>query len=261
MDAFGKGHTALMPYYTLGFPNYEVSLSVIQSCVLGGADLMELGIPFSDPLTDGPTIQYSTQVALQNGMTVGRCIAAVRSLREMGIQVPFLLMGSCNPLLAYGLKRFVKEVAESGANGLIVPDLPPEEASELSSLCSDHGVALVHLVAPNSTEDRIELIAGRSTGLVYLVSVTGITGARDTLPTDLEEFVKRVRARTCLPLALGFGVSTPDQAHKIGQITDGVIVGSALIEAVRKALAGGKDPAGIAGTFVAEMRKALRSWL
>jgi tryptophan synthase alpha chain len=252
-QVFGKGMTALMPYFTIGYPDYETSLEVIEACAVAGADLMELGIPFSDPLADGPTIQHSTQVALGNGITVQRCLEAVEALRARGVKIPLVLMGYINPILAYGLEEFVLEAARIGANGFIIPDLPPEEAGELQNLCQTHGLDLVFLLPPNSTETRIHFVTQQSRGFVYLVSVTGITGARQVLPAELAEFVERVRAHTDKPLAVGFGISTPQQAAAVGQIADGVIVGSALLKAAGQA----SDPVEAAGDFVREIKEAL----
>jgi tryptophan synthase alpha chain len=204
-EAFGKGQTALMPYFTIGYPDYETSLDVIQACVEAGADLMELGVPFSDPLADGPTIQHSTQVALENGITVKRCLEAVAELRARGVKIPLILMGYINPVLAYGLDEFATDAAESGASGFIVPDLPPDEGRELRSLCKQHGLDLIFLLSPNSSEERARFVTEQSSGFVYLVSVLGITGEREALPSELAEFVGRVRAQTEKPLAVGFG--------------------------------------------------------
>lgn len=252
-SAFNQGRPVFMPYFTLGYPDYETSLDVVQSCVEAGADLMELGIPFSDPLADGPTIQHSTQVALQGGMTVARCLSAVQELRGRGLKIPFLLMGYYNPILAFGVARFVKEARAVGVNGFIIPDLPPDEAAELEELCRQNGLGLIYLLTPNSSAERIRLITKRSTGFVYLVSVIGITGARTTLPPHLRGFIQRVRAMSKSPLAVGFGISTPEQAHAVGQFADGVIVGSALIKAASQAM----DPPLAAANFVREMCKAI----
>ena len=246
-----------MPYFTLGYPDFGTSLDVVQACTKAGADLMELGIPFSDPLADGPTIQHSTQVALENGMTVGRCLEAVRTLRDRGVEIPFMLMGHYNPVLAYSVERFVEESAELGANGFIIPDLPPEEAGELEALCRELGLALSYLLAPNSTEGRIKLVCKKSAGFTYLVSVTGVTGVRETLPTNLTNFIQRVRAYARTPLAVGFGISTPEQTRAVGNIADGVIVGSALIKVVDEALENGENPAKVGSAFVAKLSDAL----
>lgn len=246
---------ALMPYFTLGYPDRQTSLAIVTAISRAGADLIELGIPFSDPLADGPTIQRSTQIALEAGANLAGCLEMVAELRRMSVVQPLILMGYFNPILAYGLERFVAQAAEAGADGFIIPDLPPEEAGELEAACQAHGLALVYLVAPTSTPDRLAQAARRTRGFLYLVSLTGVTGARASLPPDLRAFVERVRAqaRPDLPLALGFGISTPEQAAAVGGLVEGVIVGSALIEAV----SGVTDPAAAAARFVAKLKKKL----
>jgi tryptophan synthase alpha chain len=202
----------------------------VKNLAEAGADLLELGLPFSDPLADGPTIQAATQKSLENGTTVKDCLAMTWELRQQGVDTPALLMGYVNPMLAYGLAQFVADAAAAGVDGLIVPDLPPEEAAELAAACAEHGLALVFLLAPTSTPDRIKVVAGQSQGFIYLVSLTGVTGARTDLPSDLTDFVARVRAETDKPLAVGFGIGTGAQAKAVGQLADGVIVGSALVK-------------------------------
>ena len=229
-NAFQANRTAFMPYTVLGYPTPEASLQVVQTLVTAGADLLELGIPFSDPLADGPIIQAATQHALENGITLAKCINMVAELRDRGVGTPALLMGYVNPILAYGVPRFVADSAAAGVDGFIVPDLPPEEAEELETACQQHGLALVYLLAPTSSAERIALIAEKSRGFIYLVSLTGVTGARDTLPPDLTDFVKRVRATACKPLAVGFGIGTSQQARAVAQLAEGVIVGSALVQ-------------------------------
>ncbi len=228
--AFTKGRPAFMPYAVLGYPTRDGALDTIKALNEAGADLFELGIPFSDPLADGPTIQAATQQALENGTTVKDCLAMTRELREQGIETPALLMGYINPMMAYGLAQFVADAASAGVDGFIVPDLPPEEAEELESLCHEHGLALVYLLAPTSTPERIRLVADKAQGFIYLVSLTGVTGARSELSPDLAEFVQSVRAMTDIPLAVGFGIGNGDQARAVGQVADGVIVGSALVK-------------------------------
>ncbi len=228
--AFTQGRPAFMPYAVLGYPTRETGLAVVRALVEAGADLLELGVPFSDPLADGPTIQAATQKSLENGTTVKDCLAMVSELRQQGMERPALLMGYINPILAYGLEKFVADAATVGVDGLIVPDLPPEEASELEAACVKHGLALVYLLAPTSTPERIKLVAKKSQGFIYLVSLTGVTGARNELPPDLAGFVQRVRAQTDLPLAVGFGIGTGEQARAVAQLADGVIVGSALVK-------------------------------
>jgi len=242
--AKAEGRAAFLPYYPIGYPTVDESLAAIEAMAAEGVDGFEIGVPFSDPLADGPTIQAATQIALENGVTVRRCFEAVRTLRARGVRQPMLLMGYLNPILAYGIEAYVRDAREAGADGLIVPDLPPEEAGQLAAACDRAGLALVFLVAPTSTEARIRLAAERTTGFIYLVSVLGVTGARESLPPGLPDFVARVRALTDRPLVVGFGIGRPEQARQVTALTDGFIVGSALVregrngvEAVR-ALAG-----------------------
>lgn len=228
--AFAQDRAAFMPYAVLGYPTWQESLSVIQTLAESGADLLELGLPFSDPLADGPTIQAATQVSLENGTTVKDCLAMVRDLRAQGVETPALLMGYVNPMMAYGLEQLVADAAEAGADGFIVPDLPPDEADELAALCAKHEMGLVHFLAPTSTTERISLVVDKAQGFIYLVSLTGVTGDRTQLPTDLKAFVDRVREQTDKPLAIGFGIGNGEQAKAVGQLADGVIVGSALVK-------------------------------
>jgi tryptophan synthase alpha chain len=229
-NAFAIDRPAFMPYMVLGYPTRQASLDTVRLLVEAGADLLELGIPFSDPLADGPTIQAATQQALENGTTPADCLAMVRELRQQGVHTPALLMGYVNPMLAYGFDRFVAEAEAAGVDGFIVPDLPPEEAEELEELCIAHGLALVYLLAPTSTPERIRLAAEKSRGFIYLVSLTGVTGAREELPPGLSDFVARVRSQTDTPLAVGFGIGSGQQARAVAELADGVIVGSALVK-------------------------------
>jgi len=248
-----EGRSALMPYYTLGYPNPEQSLDILTEIARAGADLIELGVPFSDPLADGPTIQHSTQVALQQGVNLASCLAMTAELRARGVQQPLILMGYYNPILAYGVERFAAEALQAGADGFIVPDLPPEEAGALQAACSAHDLALIYLLAPTSTPERIALTASQASGFIYLVSLTGVTGARQGLSAGLQAFIDRVRAVSRLPLAVGFGISTPAQAAQVAGLADGVIVGSALINTVD----GSDQPVRAAGAFVASLRRAV----
>ncbi|MCB9076328.1 MAG: tryptophan synthase subunit alpha [Anaerolineaceae bacterium] len=229
-QAFKQGRSAFMPYSVLGYPNRQASLDVVKSLVEAGADLLELGVPFSDPLADGPTIQAATQKSLENGTTLRDCLAMTQELRRQGCETPAVIMGYINPMLAYGLEQFVADAAEAGVDGFIVPDLPPEEAAELEALCDQYKLALIYLLAPTSTPERIKLVAEKSKGFIYLVSLTGVTGARNELAPGLAPFVARVRKATTLPLAVGFGIGNGEQAHLVGQLADGVIVGSALVK-------------------------------
>lgn len=252
-NAFTPDRPAFMPYSVLGYPTRQAGLEVIKTLAAVGADLLELGVPFSDPLADGPTIQAATQKSLENGVTLKDCLAMVRELRQQRVDTPALLMGYVNPLLAYGLAQFAADAAAAGVDGLIVPDLPPEEAAELETACAQHGLALVYLLAPTSTPDRIKLVAERSQGFIYLVSLTGVTGAREALSDGLADFVARVRKVAKTPLAVGFGIARPDQAAAVAQLADGVIIGSALINAAGKS----DQPAQAAAEFLHPIRAAL----
>lgn len=228
--AFSKGRPAFMPYSVMGYPTREAGLETIRQLVDAGADLLELGIPFSDPLADGPTIQAATQKSLENGTTLKDCVQMTRELRAEGINTPAVLMGYVNPMMAYGLEKFVADAAEAGVDGLIVPDVPPEEAGELEALCEQNGMALIQFLAPTSTADRIKLVTERAKGFIYLVSLTGVTGGRTKVSNTLNGFVDRVRSETKTPLAVGFGISTGEQAAEVGSYADGIIVGSALVK-------------------------------
>jgi tryptophan synthase alpha chain len=244
---------ALMPYLTLGYPTPEISLDIVEAIAGAGADLIELGVPFSDPLADGPTIQHSTQVALEQGVNAAMCLEMVADLRARGVTQPLMLMGYINPILAFGTERFVTIAAAAGADGFIVPDLPPEEAVKLKGVCQARERALVFLLAPTSPPERIRTLAKQTSGFLYLVSLIGVTGARDALPLHLTDFVQKARAVAHTPLAMGFGISTPEQARAVGQLVDGVIVGSALIKAAGQA----DDPPEAAAEYVRALRAGL----
>lgn len=229
--AKAERRAVFMPYQAMGYPDRAQTLEIIRTLGAVGAELFEIGIPHSDPLADGPTIQTATYTALMRGTTVKDCLAMTRELRAAGMTQPFCAMTYYNPLFAYGMQRFVEDAVVAGIDGLIVPDLPPEEAEELEAACRTAGLATIFLLAPTSTEDRIRYVASHCTGFIYLVSVAGITGARSELPPDLADFVMRVRKHTHLPLAVGFGIATGEQAASVAGIAEGVIVGSALVKA------------------------------
>ena len=226
-----EARAAFMPYHAMGYPDRETTLKAIRLLANAGADLFEIGIPHSDPLADGPTIQAATHQALTQGTTVADCLQMVRELREQGVTQPFCAMTYYNPLFRYGPERFAADAVEAGIDGLIIPDLPPEEAAVIEEQCRARDLATIYLLAPTSTDHRIQLVAAHATGFIYLVSIAGITGARNELPPDLASFVERVRKRTNLPLAVGFGIGTREQAAAVAKIADGVIVGSALVNA------------------------------
>jgi tryptophan synthase alpha chain len=227
-----EGKTALMPYHTAGFPTLEISKQIIASLVEAGADMVEIGVPFSDPIADGPSVQSSSQIALENGTRPTDCIELVRQLRADGITAPLLLMGYYNLILKYGIARYVADCAAAGVDGFIVPDLPSEEADALRQECLRHGLDLIFMVAPTSTDARLEDAGAKGSGFLYCVSVKGVTGARDTMSATLGEYIDRIRSHTDLPLAIGFGISKPEHVAQVGHIAQGAIVGAALINAL-----------------------------
>ncbi|MCL5074218.1 MAG: tryptophan synthase subunit alpha [Chloroflexi bacterium] len=222
---------ALIGYLTVGYPALEDTLTLVPVMVAAGCDIIELGIPFSDPLADGTTIQRAGFRALQNGVTPAFCLATAARLRAL-VDVPLLFMTYYNSVFHYGLRQFCADGAAAGIDGLIVPDLPPEEGADLEGIAQEHKLDLVYLLAPTSSPERIQLVAARSRGFIYLVSLTGVTGAREELPPHLEEFVKRVRGIASQPLCVGFGISTPAQAERVAKVADGIIVGSRIIQLI-----------------------------
>jgi tryptophan synthase alpha chain len=222
-------HAALIPYITVGYPTVETTLKAVPLLASSGCDIIELGIPFSDPLADGATIQRASYEALRQGVTPRVCLEVAQELRRQ-VEIPLVFMTYYNPVLKFGLGQFCSKCAEVGIDGLIIPDLPPEEGQELEQSTRRHGLDLIYLLSPASTEERIRLVASKASGFIYLVSLTGVTGARNKLPEELESFIARVRARTEKPLCVGFGVSTPEQARRIAKVADGVIVGSRIIQ-------------------------------
>ena len=245
--AAAQGRTALVPFLTAGYPTLEESERLFAALARGGADAIEIGVPFSDPLADGATIQRTSQQAIANGVTLADCLALVKRLRGSGIETPLVLMGYYNPILQYGVERFAADAAAAGADGFIVPDLPTEESDDLLAACRRHGRDLIFLLAPTSTDQRIAAVAERASGFVYCVSLTGVTGGRTELP-DLSGYLGRVRAATGLPLAIGFGISSPEHVRQVGAVADGAIVGSALINEIDAAPEG--ERAAVAEAFM-----------
>jgi tryptophan synthase alpha chain len=234
IEAAFRHRPAFMPYYPIGYPAMAVSVDVIEALARGGADLIEVGVPFSDPLADGPVIQQATQVALAQGATVVGCLEAVAELRRRGVSIPLVLMGYYNPLLAYGLPRLAAAASAAGASGFIVPDLPPEESAELSAaLAAAPGdLPIIRMLAPTTPPSRVARIVAGARGFIYLVSVAGVTGTRSQMAPGLPGFVARVREHTDLPLCVGFGIGTPAQGRAVGAFADGIIVGSACVKAI-----------------------------
>jgi tryptophan synthase alpha chain len=248
--AKSENRAAFLPYFPIGYPTYAESLDAIAGMAAAGVDGFEIGIPFSDPLADGPVNQAATQVSLENGTTVRDCLKAVRELRARGVTQPMLMMGYLNPLLAYGVEQFVVDAKDAGADGFIVPDLPPEEAALFTEICDREGMALVFFLAPTSNTQRIKIVSQQARGFIYCVSLTGVTGGRAELPADVREFIARVRAQTDQRLVMGFGIGTPEQARMMNEFMDGFIVGSALVRAGK----GGAEPV---RSLAARLRAAL----
>merc|ERR1719491_2350508 len=229
-----KGEAAFIAFITAGYPAKDDTPSILLAIQEGGASVIELGIPYTDPQADGPTITAANQVAIAGGTSeIGICLAMVKKAREMGLTIPVVLMGYVNPFLQYGEDRLCFDVKEAGADGFIVVDLPPEEATVFNKACVKYGLSNVPLVAPTSSDKRIAALADMATTFLYCVSVTGVTGARSELPPDLDEFITRVRAKTDLPLAVGFGISSPEMVNGVANMADGVVVGSSILNAMK----------------------------
>jgi tryptophan synthase alpha chain len=254
--AAAPGRAALMPYLMGGFPDLEASVAIGLACADNGADLVELGVPFSDPLADGPVIHAAATRALAAGANLHGILEVAGRIAE---RVPVVLMCYANPILARGLERFTREAAATGASGLIVPDLPLEEGEEVRDACDAAGLALVPLIAPTTPDDRITAIVERARGFVYTVSVTGTTGERTGVDGSLASVLAHAKAHSPVPVAVGFGISTPEHAAQAADAgADGVIVGSRLVRAAAEAADAGEDPAAPVGKLVAALATALR---
>ena len=250
-NAFMNGK-AFIPFITCGDPDLETTEAAIRAAVKNGADLIELGIPFSDPTAEGPVIQGANLRALNGGITTDQIFQFVRGLRK-DLSTPMVFMTYANVVFSYGAKEFISTCKEIGIDGLILPDLPYEEKEEFLPLCHEYGVDLISLIAPTS-ENRIAMIAREAEGFLYIVSSLGVTGTRSVIKTDLAAIVKVVRENTNIPCAIGFGISTPDQAKKMADISDGAIVGSAIIKLLEQY---GQDAPEYIGAYVKSMKDAI----
>ena len=251
--AFAEGK-AFIPFVTCGDPDLETTAKVVRAMAEAGADLIELGIPFSDPTAEGPVIQAANVRALASGTTTDKIFDMVRELRK-DVTVPMVFMTYANVVFSYGSEKFISSCADIGIDGLILPDVPYEEKEEFDPICKRYGLDLISLVAPTS-EDRIAKVAGEASGFVYVVSSLGVTGVRSEITTDIGAMVKLIRSSSDLPCAVGFGISTPEQAKKMAAISDGAIVGSAIVKLLEKY---GTDSPAYVGEYVRSMKNALLS--
>ncbi|GIW41672.1 MAG: tryptophan synthase alpha chain [Candidatus Binatia bacterium] len=251
-----RGEAALVPFLMAGDPSPDRTLALLRTAEASGADLVELGIPFSDPTADGPVLQRSAERALRAGMSVTRVLELVREFRTES-SLPVVLFGYYNPIFRYGPERFARDAARAGADGCLVVDLPPEEADELRRWTDRAGLDMIFLLAPTSGPERIRALRRRARGFVYYVSLTGVTGPRPTLPDELEPAVRRVRHELSLPVGVGFGISSPEQAARVSRFADAVVVGSAVMQRVEESLGGGSSTAEV-GRFLTELKEAMR---
>ncbi|MFH1626028.1 MAG: tryptophan synthase subunit alpha [Pseudomonadota bacterium] len=244
---------ALIPYITAGDPSLELTKKLIVQLEESGADMIELGVPFSDPMADGPTIQRASERALANNVSLKDVLDLVGEIR-MYTEIPIILFGYYNSFFIYGAEKFAKDAEHAGVDGVLVLDLPPEEADELKVYIDKAGLDIIFLLAPTSTEDRISLITKKASGFIYYVSVTGVTGARTSLDLHIEEHVSKVKQFTDLPVAVGFGISTPEQASMVATWADGVIVGSAIVKTIEENL-GSPRMVKTVGQFVRSLKE------
>ena len=253
-----RGERALMPYFTAGDPSLAETRRLVSTAERAGADVVELGVPFSDPIADGPVIQRAGTRALAAGASLPRVLELVAGLRADGVKLPIALMTYYNPVLAFGLKSFARTAIDAGADAVIVPDLPYEECDPLRAEAEPAGLDLVQFVAPTSPAARVKAIARLARGFIYVVSVTGITGERTTLPPELDAQIRTLRLVTTRPVCVGFGVSTPEQVGAVGKLADGILVGSAIVRLVERHTG---DPAlgDAVAKFIASMKAPLRA--
>ncbi|MCH3953743.1 MAG: tryptophan synthase subunit alpha [Eubacterium sp.] len=251
-EAFQNGK-AFIPFITCGDPDLETTKAIVKEMAARGADLIELGIPFSDPTAEGPVIQEANIRALSGGVTTDKIFQMVKELREE-VTLPMVFMTYANVVYSYGTEKFISLAAEAGIDGLILPDVPYEERPDFAPTCEKYGLDLISMIAPTS-EDRISMIAKEATGFIYVVSSLGVTGTRSKITTDIGHIVKIIRDNTDIPCAVGFGISTPEQAAKMTQFADGAIVGSAIVKQVA---AKGRDAVSGIGDYVQSMKDAIR---
>ncbi len=250
-----KRETALIPFLTAGDPDLAATAQLIRTLAENGADLIELGVPFSDPMADGPTIQAASERALAGGTTVARVLQLVAEVRR-DCQVPLVLMGYYNPVFRYGAERFAKDAAAAGVDGLLLVDLPPEEAGEISAALKTAGIAMITLLAPTTPLERMRKLAMAAEGYIYYVSMTGVTGTQKITPAEIRTTVEAIQQMTEVPVGVGFGITTAEDARAVGAFADGVVVGSALVKIIAEN-AGSDELLPKAGRFIAELKQGL----
>lgn len=248
------GHKAFIPFITVGDPNLEATEQIVHAAVDNGADLIELGIPFSDPTAEGPVIMEADEIALKAGTTTDKVFDLTRQLRKT-ISIPMVYMTYANVVFSYGSEKFAKKAMEAGIDGIILPDVPYEEKGDFDTVFSQYGIDLISMIAPTS-EDRIATIAKEAKGFVYMVSSLGVTGTRAEITTDIGSMTRLVKQNTSIPCAVGFGISTPEQAKKMAELSDGAIVGSAIIKIIQQY---GADAAKQVGLYVKSLADAVHS--
>lgn len=249
-NLFAQPRSKLIPFITAGYPSLDSTIPLVLAAEAAGADMIELGMPFSDPLADGPIIQKSSQIALSNGVTVKWILEQVSLIRRGGCEIPIVLMGYINPIMQYGWQDFIKDCKQVGVDGLIIPDLPPEECKKITDEMKKCDLIPIMLVAPNTPDSRITKISKISGGLLYCVSVLGVTGDKSADNQDLIDYLMRVKKNSTAPYVVGFGIKSPQDVELINQHSDGAVVGSALINAME----GAADPIEIASSFISMLK-------
>ena len=258
-----EGRAAFVAFITAGDPDLETSIKILKGLPEAGADIIELGMPFSDPMADGPAIQASSLRALNSGQTMVKTLGMVADFRVSNSTTPIILMGYYNPIYSYGVEKFLSDAKKAGVDGLIIVDLPPEEESELCLPALNVGINFIYLTAPTSSDERLPAVLRHASGFVYYVSITGITGTKKAAVGDIEKSIARIRAQSDLPVAVGFGISTPQDVADVAQVADGVVVGSALVKTIEAGLENDgkagpnlvKDVLSLAGELAAGVRR------
>ncbi|MBI5971379.1 MAG: tryptophan synthase subunit alpha [Deltaproteobacteria bacterium] len=253
-----KGKKALIAFVTAGDPDIAATRELVLTLEASGADIIELGIPFSDPMADGPTIQASSERALKKGTTPEDVLDAVKKIRKTS-EIPIVLFGYYNPIFSYGVKKFSRKAKEAGADGVLVVDLPAEEAGELKEELCKNGLDLIFLLTPTSDAERMKLTSNVATGFIYFISITGVTGARQSVSKNISSYVKKIRCFSSIPVVVGFGVSTPVQANAVSSCSDGAVVGSAIINVIAARQNDRKALLADVGEFVSSLKKGMNA--